>query len=59
MSDIGVELESILNQYDYLYYRATDKGLQLVETFLNNESIFVDYYLIPNEKKSLIEKFVV
>ncbi len=58
-NQIENELESILNQYDYLYYRATDKGLQLVETFLNNESIFVDYYLIPNEKKSLIEKFVV
>lgn len=57
-NQIENEIETILSKYDYLYYRATDKGLSLVSTFLNNQTDFVDYYLIPKEKKQIIIDFI-
>lgn len=56
---IEYELETILSKYDYLFFRAMDKGLQPVQSFLNNNTRFVDYYLVPKEKKHLIERFII
>jgi len=58
-NQIEDELENILGNYDYLYYRATDKGLDSVHTFRNNKTAFVDYYLVPKEKTKLIAAFVI
>ena len=57
-NQIEMEVEVILNKYNYNYYRATDKGLIQVNTFLNNETNFCDYYLVPKEKINLIERFI-
>jgi len=58
-NQIEVEIETILRPYNYLYYRATDKGLVQVSSFINNTSVFVDYYLVPQEKKTTIQKFII
>ncbi|MBX3164729.1 MAG: FkbM family methyltransferase [Bacteroidetes bacterium] len=58
-NQIEKEIEAIMNKYDYLYFLATDKGLQPVGSFINNNSQFVDYYLVPKEKKHLVEKFII
>lgn len=58
-NQIESELETILKHYDYLYYRATDEGLKLVDAFTNNTTQFVDYYLVPKEKKHIVETFIV
>lgn len=58
-NQIENELEVILSNYDYLYYRATDKGLEHTLSFVNNPSEFVDYYLIPREKKYFVENFII
>ncbi len=52
------EIEEVLRDYNYLYYRATDRGLELVNTFGNNPTEFVDYYLVPKEKQKIIQKFI-
>ena len=52
------EVEAILSNYDYLYYRATNIGLEPVSNFSNNNTRFVDYYLVPSEKKEIIKKFI-
>ncbi|MDI1356500.1 MAG: FkbM family methyltransferase [bacterium] len=57
-NQIETEMESILADYDYLYFRATNKGLLQVTTFGNNNSPFMDYYLVPTEKKELISDFL-
>lgn len=57
-NQIEKEMEAILNKYDYLFYRATNNGLVLVSSFLNNSTEFVDYYLVPVEKQKIIQKFV-
>jgi FkbM family methyltransferase len=57
-NQIEKELELILKPHDYLYFRATNKGLVQVKSFLNNDSDFVDYYLVPVEKKSQISRFI-
>ena len=56
---IELEMESILRPYKYLYYRATNEGLKLVNSFKNNDTEFVDYYLVPEEKKPVVGKFVI
>lgn len=58
-NQIEQEVESILKSYDYKYFRATDKGLVQVENFINNTTIFVDYYLVPSEKISQIQPFII
>lgn len=57
-NQIETEIQNILDRYDYFYFRATDKGLVLVDSFSNNKSAFVDYYLVPKEKQSIVLKFV-
>ena len=52
------EILNALKDHNYLYYRATSKGLELVTTFENNQTDFVDYYLVPAEKTELIKKFI-
>lgn len=52
------QVEEVLRDYNYLYYKATDKGLIPVTNFLNNTSHFVDYYLVPIEKQNLIQSFI-
>ncbi|WP_317897231.1 FkbM family methyltransferase [Aurantibacillus circumpalustris] len=58
-NQIENEIDAILRKYDYLYYRATNQGLKQVESFLNNTTEYVDYYLVPKERKVLIEKFII
>ncbi len=58
-NQIESEMQHILDRYGYLYYRAIDKGLMLVDSFSNNNSDFVDYYLVPKEKQNLVSKFVI
>ena len=55
---IEIELEKLLAPFNYIYFRATDKGLMLVDSFLNNTTTFVDYYLVPKEKQDLVANFV-
>jgi len=57
-NQIENELEAILKEWDYFYFRATEHGLDLVSTFKNNNTIFVDYYLVPKEKIKLIQNFL-
>lgn len=57
-NQIEKEIEIVMSKYDYMYFRATDKGLVLVNSFLSNNSDFVDYYLVPREKKHLVEKYI-
>jgi FkbM family methyltransferase len=52
------EILMTLNGCNYLYFRATDKGLEQVNHFENNPTAFVDYYLVPEEKKELIKEFI-
>lgn len=56
-NQIEKEIEAIISKYDYLYFRATSMGLQEVDSFVNNNSEFVDYYLVPKEKKHSVEAF--
>jgi len=55
-NQIEREMYDTLKRYDYIYYRATDRGLVEVESFSNNTTKFVDYYLVPVEKTELIAK---
>ncbi|MBI3519880.1 MAG: FkbM family methyltransferase [Bacteroidetes bacterium] len=57
-NQIEIELENILMNYNYLYFRATDKGLIPVDSFQNNTTNFVDYYLVPEEKKHVVNQFL-
>lgn len=57
-NEVEVELENILKPHRYLYYRATDMGLVKVDSFKNNQTAFVDYYLVPEEKAVRIAKFI-
>lgn len=58
-NEIESEIEQILKPHRYLYYRATDKGLVKVNSFIGNETTFVDYYLVPEEKTEQIRQFIV
>jgi FkbM family methyltransferase len=55
-NEIEVELANILIETNYIYYRATDNGLIIVPSILNNNTNFIDYYLVPNEKQIWFEK---
>lgn len=44
------DVYSILKEFDYLYFLATEKGLMEVHDFTENTSYNVDYFLIPREK---------
>ncbi len=57
-NEVEKEIESILTNYNYLYYRATNNGLVPVINFLNNNTPFVDYYLVPHEKQHLVQQFI-
>lgn len=57
-NEVEKEIEAILSQYNYLYFRATNQGLLSVDNFLNNTTDYVDYYLVPKEKKQTIEHFI-
>ncbi len=57
-NEVEKEIESILTNYNYLYYRATNNGLVPVTNFLNNNTPFVDYYLVPHEKQHLVQQFI-
>lgn len=56
-NQIESELQEILKPFNYLYFRATNEGLVQVKTFTNNTSDFVDYYLVPAEKRALVTVF--
>jgi len=58
-NQIEIELLDVLKKYDYLYFRCTDNGLLLVDSFLNNTSTFVDYYLVPSELLEKVKAFMV
>lgn len=52
------QIAEVLKPYHYLYYRATSQGLVQVSEFENNPTNFVDYYLVPEEKKQMVSRFI-
>lgn len=56
---IEKELTEILSPYNYLFFRATDRGLVKVTAFVGNQTPFVDYYLVPEEKEEVVKEFII
>lgn len=53
-NQIEVELEAALQEFDYLYFRATHAGLVPVSSLSGNTTAYHDHYLVPREKLELI-----
>ena len=57
--NIENELQKIFLENNYQFYKIKPKGVVLKESLSNDEDEKADYFVVPIEKRKLIERFVV
>jgi FkbM family methyltransferase len=55
---IEVQMEKILKEYNYLFFKAYSHGLVQVDSLVSNTDDVVDYFMVPAEGRSRIAKFI-